>query len=281
MKKKLWLILDVNYLCWRNFYAMKGLQHEGELTGVVYGFLRDICTFREIHQTHHLAFCFDSAWSWRVDEYPAYKSSRKSNWTEEEKERHSQMRKQIRLLRDDFLPAIGFTNILHQQGAEADDVIASVCNHLLYPEEAIIVSTDKDLYQLISHRVRMWNPKGVMIDQRVFFKEYGIDPVQWHCVKAIAGCHTDDIAGVSGVGDKTAAKFLSGKLSQASQTYRSILASEEIWKRNLSLVKLPHQNCREFFLTSSDNISREGWREVCKRIGAKSLMDRLTPLKFE
>ena len=80
--------------------------------------------------------------------------------TDEEKEAYWDFRQQVAKLRKEYLPAIGFRNILHQQFFEADDVIASVCQYSLKGSQGIIVSSDHDMFQLLAlPNVIMWSPK--------------------------------------------------------------------------------------------------------------------------
>jgi DNA polymerase-1 len=270
---KTWLVLDCHYLCWRAFYTTGGLSFGGHQTGTVYGFLRDVRGLQELHDTQNVVFAFDGGSGRRVELFPDYKASRYAKavgMLPEERESHEAFLTQIRKLRKLYLPTIGFRNILWQEGYEADDVIASVCRGLGRAEDAVVVTADSDLFQLLAPNVVLYNPqKKKAITEKSFKDEWGIPPTLWADVKAIAGCSTDDVPGIRGVGEKTAAKFISGFLT-AGRGYNSIVAGNGIWRRNLELTRLPFPGTRRFEL-QDDEVTPEKWDYVTGRLGMKSL----------
>lgn len=270
-----WLVLDCSYLAWRAFYSTGSLSFEDKSTGVLYGFMRDILQFQERLGTKNMVFCFDRGPYLRERDYPSYKENRivNQNLTEEKKEMISQVREQLRLLRTEYLFDLGFRNVCSAKGYEADDVVASICLNLPGTDEAVIVGSDKDLYQLLSSRVIMWNPNSKKaITQDSFEKQYGVTPTQWVDVKAIAGCSGDGVQGIKGAGELTAAKFLNGKLSNKSKAFQNIIAGNSIWDRNRHLVKLPYGGCPKFKLVE-DKLDRNAWIALCDLLGMKSLRD--------
>src|ERR1700722_6320763 len=172
---------------------------------------------------------FDSYKSKRFELYPNYKKDRIEKWanaTQEEKLDREEYQQQLWMIMK-VLPKLGYKNIFHQSGYEADDVIASICRNLSSNDRAVIVSSDKDLYQLLSKRVSMQKAKGEMYTEKDLSKDYfGLEQEQWHVVKAIAGCETDSIEGVKGIGDILAAKFLRGLVKEGSKTYQKIEQGE-------------------------------------------------------
>ncbi len=101
---------------------------------------------------------------------------------------------------------------LELQGYEADDIIATLAKHFGHKlgKKVVIVSGDKDLLQLISENVVLWDPmKDEVIDLKLFQERYGIRPEQFNDVLSLAGDSSDNIPGVSGVGPKTAIKLIS------------------------------------------------------------------------
>lgn len=279
-----WLVLDCDYLCYRALYAFPKLALDGVGTGVIFGFMRDIVNLQETHNTSRFVFCFDHGQSVRCKLFPDYKFKRRFIGEEQNEEKElvlEGLRRQRIKLKKEYLSTIGYKNVCYQKGYEADDVIASVVQSIPSDDVAIIVSSDKDLYQLLgdngfhSHReVVIWNPvKHKPYTVQSLAKEYGVAPIQWPYVKAIAGCSTDDIPGVPGVGEKTAAKFLRGEIKKGSETDKKITDWLEHggWKRNLELVTLPYAGTRRFDL-ADDAFSADGWRQVCEENGLKSLI---------
>lgn len=259
------LVIDVSFLAYRNWHALGPLSHNGQRTEVIYGVLRDIRTFQEMFNVKRIVFAFDVGKSLRCVVYPSYKASRYVKNDE-----RPELQKQMRLLRKEILPDIGFQNILSQKGYEADDLIAAFCQNLPPERDAIIVSADQDLYQLLSDRVMIYNPQSkTTIDQQSFTEKWGVMPKDWADVKAISGCSTDEIDGCVGVKEKTAAKFLVGKL-KPGKAYDAIVMGNHLWKRNLQLVSLPYPGTKVPELWK-DEVTPERWREVMKRYGIQSL----------
>ena len=274
---RVWLILDCSYLCHRAFHTMAGLKNKGESTGVAFGFLRDVAYLQDKLGTRNVAFCFDSPTkkSLRRDMFPGYKKKTKV-FTPEQELAYKDFRRQLVLLRDDYLPSVGFKNIFFADGYEADDFIASCCQSLSEEDEAFIVSSDHDLFQLLSDNVVMWNP----ITKKAYTKDdlkrdYGVTPKQWIKVQAIAGCDTDAIPGVPGVAEKTASKYVLGELGKHLKSYQGIEDSfegEGLFYRNLRLVRLPFEGTLKVEFRE-DQLNRVAWQRIAKQLGAKSLRD--------
>jgi DNA polymerase-1 len=270
-----WLILDGDYMAHRSYHALGKLSDNGELTGVVYGFLRDTLRLIEKHYTRNVAFAFDLGDSVRKQLFPEYKAKRQA-LTQAEQGEKSELRRQMRLLRKEYLPEVGWTNIFAQKGYEADDVIASLCRALPEGDDAIIVSRDADLFQLLNDRVVMWDPHAQrMVTPRSFNMTWNIMPSQWVRVKAIAGCRTDEIPGVKGVGPATAIKYLRG--GNVSGPLRDSIdrhCQSEAMVRNLKLVTLPYPGTEEFTF-QEDGFDSRRWDALADRIGMPSLKEHL------
>lgn len=273
--KRTWLILDCNYLCHRAKHVFGELNHADSATGVVYGFLRDILTLSERFDTSRFVFCWDKGESRRKDMFPQYKARRRRHekLTKDEIAFEKAFRRQIYLLRTRYLPTIGFRNIFHQDGYESDDIIASIC-HSLVPdlEQAVIVSADQDLFQLIQHNVIWYNPRSrEIVSLQRFKKKFGIRPKQWAKVKAIAGCSSDNVPGVEGVGEITALRYIKKNLQYTHAKYKAIKANwRSVVLRNKPLVLLPFKGTKVFKL-SLDHPTQQGWNEVTRKLGMKSI----------
>lgn len=267
------LFIDANFLCHRAWHAMGGLSFGNNPTGVIFGVLRDVTFMMDKCDTENVAFCFDSHRSKREDMLVTYKSTRKLKYkdaTKEERDAMKGLRKQIQQLHEELLPRIGFRNVFCEEGYEADDLIAQLC--LDYSQEDItIVSSDKDLYQLLSGNIEIWNPASKKtITLQSFYKTYGIYPTQWATVKAIAGCATDDVPGLKGIGDKLAAKFVSGKMKPECKAHKLIVEETKKWKKNLKLVSLPLPGLSLPKLREN-RVTKLRWEKVMDALGMKSL----------
>jgi len=277
---KKWLILDCNYLCHRAKYATPDFSYGGSPTGVIYGFLRFLPMLQEELISERLVFCWDSRTNKRYNLLPEYKAHRrahKDEMTAEEIRFEKMFRAQMRLLRQKYLPLIGFSNVFVQKGMESDDLIASICKNSLGEDDyAVIVSSDHDLYQLLCPEVSMYDPiKRELFTWKDFRKQYHISPRHFAKVKALAGCTTDNVPGIQGVGEITACKYLRGVLSTTSKIYAKIEDEKhEVMKRNRKLVQLPLKGTKVFPLRP-DNLTEKGWQKVVEMLGMSSLKDRM------
>jgi 5'-3' exonuclease len=275
------LVVDSNYLAWRAAYSTGKLSHQGTGTGIIYGFLRDMLKLQRQFATTRIAFAFDMKGSTEREKiYPHYKKKRKEkedNLTLDEIILYARVRKQITILRDEILPYIGFRNIFYQSGFEGDDVVASIVNNLGIQDAAVIVSGDKDLYQLINNKVVVWHPKA---DQQVkaithqrFVELYGITPDRWVQVKALAGCSTDCVPGINGVAEKTAIQFLKGEMNSGKIKDRI-----EEWIEtpqyliNLDLVRVPYPGTPDFILCH-DRFDHNRFDKLIRRYGMYTLKE--------
>jgi len=277
---KTWLLIDCNYVCWRAGYAMGSLSYDGFETGIAYGFLREVVALTDRFLTPHVLFAFDSRKSKRRKLFPGYKRSRKQGTPEQQEIRRSVF-KQIDVLRSRHLPYLGFKNIFQQKGYEADDVIASLCQSLPDKDKKIIVSSDEDLFQLLSKRVAIWNPGKAKLETcKTFMAFRGIKPKQWALVKAIAGCNSDDIPGIVGVGETSAIKYIRGELDPNSCYYRRIAYGPQHTKLFLQLTTLPLEGTRTFKIRP-DEVTHKRWNKHVHKLGMTTLEDHApTPDRF-
>lgn len=274
---KFWLVLDCHFLCWRAYHSTGDLSYDGVRTGITYGFLRDVRTLMEDFDTRNVVFCFDVGYNLRKDILPTYKQGRHQAGevqTEEEKEAEEQFRKEVKKIRKKWLPMIGFHNILWQKGYESDDVIASVVGDIDEDDTAVIVSADKDLRQLIRHNVWMYNPiNREKMSLQWFYKKTGLkNPRDWARVLQMAGCHTDKVPGIPGIGEDTALKFLRGELPHHHARYNAIINGKgvSVQEFNSRLVTLPMKGTKKFKLSTQDE-KMAGWGRVMKALGIHSL----------
>ena len=269
-----WLILDVSFLAHRANYAIGELEHDGHGTSVLFGLMRDMSIWKEMFSTERFVFCFDTRRSKRQEIYQPYKQNRKpkDDETEEEKLARQRFREQVLRLREEDLYKLGFRNVLWEDGYEADDVMASVCFYSVPKgDQAIVITSDADLLQVISPTVSVFDPgSGRRKTYQWFVRQYGLSPCQWADVKAMAGCSGDNVRGIEGVGEKTAISYLTGTMNPNYKRYQAIVDGSKRWERNLSLVQLPFKGCPRFELRD-DRVTKERWNRMCERWGLKSL----------
>jgi 5'-3' exonuclease len=248
-------------------------------TGVIFGFLKEVLSLKDEFGSDRVVFCFESGLNKRKELFPEYKLKRHSRELDEtELQVLGEFKHQLKVLRQDHLPRIGFSNVFTQRGYESDDIIASITQQLPEDQDAIIISSDGDLLQLLRPNVMMYNPgKKKAVTLQSFSKETGLEPWEWAKVKAIGGCKTDEVPGIPGVGEKTAIKYILGKLKPDSAAYKAIKANKEIITRNRKLVELPFEGTQVFELRT-DTISDEGWKEVCDALGMSSIRGRAPTL---
>lgn len=264
------LLIDVSYLAYRAHYSGAGqLSFELIPTGVTYGVLKEVKFLLDRFETDRIAFCFDYGRPHRQTELPEYKANRLEGKSENEKQQILAVKQQIHMLRKEYLTQIGFKNIMFQKGYEADDVIAKIIQDR--PErEFIIVSSDHDLYQLLGKYVRVYNPhKKEIITEDTFRQQFNCSPETWKLVKAMAGCSTDNVKGIEGVGEKTAIKYICGQITKG-KIFHKIIKGTPIWRRNIGLVSLPYPGIQPFTL-HKDRVTPEGWQGLVKRLGFASL----------
>ena len=238
--------------------------------------MRDIGTLKNEFKTDRIAFCFDHRGSARVESYPEYKGSRAEKYKkmkEEDPEQYalrSEFKRQVTLLKTEYLHDMGFRNVFYQDNREADDIIAMQCQ--VPGNKYTIISSDEDLYQLIGKGVRCYNPitKRIM-DANSFTSTYGISPSQWALVKAIAGCKTDDVTGIKGVGEKTAIGYITGSIMKGKK-YDSIIEGAAQIKKNEPIVTLPWPETKTFDF-QDDEVTPKSWRTFCDRFDMDSLRD--------
>lgn len=277
------IIVDSNGLGYRSFHALKAMaSKEGNVaTGITFGFVWAILRLFERFQDARFVFCWDSGGKRQLI-FPEYKAKRKPQTEAEQTERQA-IYAQFDALRNQILPAMGFTNQLHCEGYESDDLIASVVGDARYAAiPTTIISSDHDLYQLLRHRQCQITagPEAAIVTRNSFFLKYGIKPGRWPAVKAIAGCPSDGVPGVPGVGELTAIKFLKDELPASGKKWRSIASSSDIIFRNARLVLLPFAGTPQFEL-KQDSLTPGKIREVLSDLDFQSCLSESNWRRWE
>lgn len=272
------VLVDLSYLAYRALYTMGDLSHDELPTGVIFGVLSQIraaCEDPRVQSNRVLIFA-DSKKSFRKRVFPDYKRKRNDK-TPEEWKAVSIMRDQRSLLEKEILPTIGFP-VYRQTGLESDDLIAWTARDLTHSlhtgpqKQAVIITADGDLFQCISEVVHWFDPgrNAYHTPASILFTR-GIDAHRWGEVKSIAGCQTDNVPGVPGVGETTAIQYLLKTLPPGYKRAQAIIDNGEVIKRNRDLVVLPHRKTKPLELRDPEYRPEEFFK-VCEKYGLESFV---------
>ena len=202
------ILVDGNNLMFRSYYAtaytgntMKN--SKGFPTNALYGFTTMINKIMNEETPEYIAVAFDIGKNFRKQKYDFYKEGRQ--------ETPDDLIKQMPIARK-ILDAMGI-KYLELEPYEADDIIGTLAKMADLDQEydATIISSDKDLLQLISDGtdVKLLKQTGfIKYNPETFKNDYGIEPIKMIDLKALAGDASDNIPGVKGIGEKTALKLL-------------------------------------------------------------------------
>lgn len=196
-------LIDASGFIFRAFHALPPLENpQGKPVGAVYGFLSMLIRLLSDHHPEKLGVIFDvSRKTFRQDLYPLYKANRPPPAPE--------LISQFSLVRQ-ACEAFGLP-VLESEGFEADDLLASYAVAAAHKGEKVtLVSSDKDLMQLVSQDIRLWDPvKNKPLNEPEVLEKFGVPPSQVVEVQALLGDSSDHIPGVPGVGIKTASQLIS------------------------------------------------------------------------
>ena len=227
------LLIDGNSIMNRAFYGIPDMTtNDGRHTNAIYGFLNIILKVIEEEQATHICVAFDlKKKTFRHEMYEAYKGTRKGM----PEELHEQMPRIKKILQAMHI------RIVEQEGFEADDLIGTLSKKGEREGFAVtILSGDRDLLQLATDTVLVRIPKtkhGKTEVEDYYAKNvvetYGVTPLIFIDMKGLMGDTSDNIPGVPGIGEKTAAKLLAeyGDLDGVYAAVDSMKASR--MKQNL------------------------------------------------
>ena len=203
-------LIDGSGYIFRAYYALPPLSRksDGLPTGAVSGFcsmlfklLEDSRSDDSIHKPTHFAVIFDSARkNFRNDIYSEYKANR-SEAPDDLIPQFEYIRKSVKAFN---LPSIELINY------EADDLIATYAKQIIESgAKATIISSDKDLMQLVSSEIRLYDPmKSKVLGEKEVIEKFGVKPNQVVDVQSLAGDSADNVPGVPGIGIKTASELI-------------------------------------------------------------------------
>lgn len=220
--------VDAHALLHRSYHALPSLTtSSGEEVGALYGFSKFILRLLRDKKPEYIAVCFDSpAKTFRHDIYKEYKANREKT--------DDALVMQLKAAHD-IIKGLGL-EVLALKGFEADDLIACVAriageNNL----NAILVTSDKDSYQLVNSNVSVWSgsEKDPLRQEKYVVDRYGVLPSQMVDYQAIVGDSADNIPGVKGVGPKTAAMLLN-KFNSLEGIYEALDKGDSIFTASLA-----------------------------------------------
>ena len=202
------ILVDGNNLLFRSYYATAYTGNfmrnsEGFPTNGLFGFVNMINKIISEEKPTYIAVAFDVGKTFRHEKYSEYKGGRD--------ETPDDLKKQFPVAKK-ILDAMGI-KYLECPGYEADDIIGTLAKMVDIDDDfiATIISSDKDLLQLISNdvEVKLLKQKDfIRMNHDTFVETYGIEPIRMVDLKGLMGDSSDNIPGVKGIGEKTALKLL-------------------------------------------------------------------------
>lgn len=210
---KLFLI-DAHALCYRSYYAIKGLiNSKGQATNAVYGFVNTLRKILRDYQPEYAAVCFDMKGKTRREEkFVEYKIQRQAM--------PDDLVTQIKVIRQ-VIQAYNLP-VFEMEGFEADDVIATIAQKFAKDLDVVIVSDDKDMYQLVNDKIKTFSPRQDKVVHHGDVKGLiGVAPEFVTDFIALAGDAVDNIPGVKGIGQVTATKLIE-EFGHLEDIYRNI-----------------------------------------------------------
>ncbi len=242
------LLLDGNSLTYRAFFALPTdmATASGQVTNAVFGFTSMLVNLIRDHEPDGIAVAFDRPEpTFRHEMLPEYKAQRE--------ETPDILRQQMGLVRE----VLGALNIpvVEEAGYEADDLLATMAvAGAEHGDEVILVTGDRDIYQMVRdpHIRVLYNRRGVsdyaLYDEAGIVERTGVTPALYPQYAALRGDPSDNLPGVPGVGEKTAAKLINkyGGLDgifdnvdeQTPKLRENLTEHEERARRNLEVMVL-------------------------------------------
>ena len=202
------VLIDGNNLVFRSYYATaySGVimrNSKGFPTNALYGFINMMNKIIREDKPEYILVAFDKGKTFRHSEYDEYKAGRSDTPDE--------LKQQFPVAKD-VLNAMGI-KYFEIDNYEADDIIGTLSSmaHIDPDFDCEIVSSDKDLLQLIEDDVVVRSPKNndyIIYDRNTFKDKYEVEPIRMIDLKALMGDPSDNIPGVAGIGEKTAIKLI-------------------------------------------------------------------------
>ena len=287
MNREKIVLIDGHSILNRAFYGIPDLTNgEGLHTNAVYGFLNIMFKILDEEKAEYLAVAFDlKAPTFRHKMYAEYKGTRKPMPEE--------LREQVPLMKE-MLTAMGVP-LMMMEGYEADDLLGTVSKQMEEQGlEVSVISGDRDLLQLASDHTCIRIPKtkrtGTEIEDyhtNDVLEHYQVTPTQIIDLKALMGDTSDNIPGIPGVGEKTAAKIIGqyGSIENAYEHVEEIKPNKarESLKEHYDLAKLSKKLAAidrnapfhlELEKAEIGNLYTSQALELCRRLEFKNMLSR-------
>ncbi|KPK40626.1 MAG: hypothetical protein AMJ78_06950, partial [Omnitrophica WOR_2 bacterium SM23_29] len=227
MNRKALFLIDGNSFCYRAFYAIRSLStSKGQPTNAVYGFVTMLNKIIREEEPQYLAIAFDlKGPTFRHKKYEEYKIHRKPMPDE--------LSEQMPIIKE-VIDAYNIP-IYQMQGYEADDILATIAKKSEKKGyDVYIVTGDKDVLQLVNSHIKIYNvhKEGLVYDEGKVKERYGVGPERIVDLIALMGDSSDNIPGVPGIGEVTAAQLIErfGSLDKTLSDIEKI-ESESLRKR--------------------------------------------------
>lgn len=202
MERKILLAIDFNNVLFSSYYGDKLINSKGENVNAVKGFFFKLKTLRDTFNPDYIVFANDISRSktFRRKLYKPYKAQRK----EHDPDVLKQMEYASRLV-----SLLGFP-FINNEIYEADDILGMLSKFGNERDmDVIIVSSDRDMYQLVNEHTFIFSYKNKeLIDLDFIYQNYKLNPNQWIELKMLQGDRSDNIPGIPGIGEVTALKLM-------------------------------------------------------------------------
>ncbi|MBD3688699.1 DNA polymerase I [Nanchangia anserum] len=292
------LLIDGHSLAFRAYYAMRSPEDfqtsTGQMTNAVFVFCRMLMRLVNDYEPGGVAVAFDTSTpTFRKELYPEYKDGRR--------ETPESLPGQIEIIQQ----ALGLLGIrsLTKPGFEADDIVATLARHGEEDgRDVLIVSSDRDMYQLVTDQVHVLSPGSSTQKLNEFSpqeirEKTGVSPDRYRAVAALVGEGADNIPGVPGIGKVTAAKLINeydtidNLLDHADEIRgkrgQALRESVDLVRRNLQLNELRRDLDLPVAVgdleVGAGNL--QAWEELCDDLEFTSLrtqvwhaLDQIRPL---
>jgi DNA polymerase-1 len=270
-QKNVTMIVDGRYLCYRAKYNKQlKLTYHGVETGVIFYFFNTLQSLANKFDVTNTVIMWDiSKVGVRKDEFAGYKNREQLLTPEEREEKFKFEEAYINLMA--ICSNVGFATF-DLPMYEADDLIALWCKTYNRGTN-IIITRDEDMYQLITNKTFVYDPDAKIKKNAEWFRRtYDIQPDQWADYKAIAGCKSDTVPGIPGMGHKRTLAYLKGD----TQWEDRVLNNDALYMLCHNLVVLPHPSLDDYWLPYKETkLDEDEFINFCQAFGMRSFMEKL------